>query len=555
MRRRTLNGKPLHSAAEMYIKEFRQGRMSRRDFMAYSTTFGLTAAAAGSIIGARPARAGGHIQQGGTLRIQMEVHGMTEPRIYQWSEMGNQTRGLLEHLVHYNRDGSFTPVLLESWEINEDATEYRLNLRQGVKWNNGDDFTSADVAANFEGWCDTTVEGSSMPGRMGSLVDPDTGVLRTGALETPDDHTVVLKLPTPDITIIAGIADYPAAVVHRSKIGVNHIDEGGSALGTGAYMLDDYSVGEKSVWVKNPNHNWWNADNGAYLDRVEFIDYGTDPATILAAVEAEEVDMVYETVGDFVDILDGLGLVRSEAETAATIICRPNAIAEINGMKPYEDVRVRKALAMAVDNSVVLELGYAGRGKVAENHHVSPIHPAYAELPPLTVDPAGAAALMEEAGMMDFEHEIHSLDDGWERDSTDAIAAQLRDAGFNVKRTVLPGSTYWNDWQKYPFSSTTWNQRPFGTQVLTLAYTSNAVWNETGFANEEFDRTLAEANAIADADQRREKMRRLEEIMQEEGVIIQPFWRSIYNHSTENVVNADMHPQFEIKYQHIGLKA
>ena len=78
-------------------------------------------------------------------------------------------------------------------------------------------------------------------------------------------------------------------------------------------------------------------------------------------------------------------------------------------------------------------------------------------------------ALMAEAGMADFEHEIISLDDGWEKDTTDAVAAQLRDAGMNVKRTVLPGSTFWNDWAKYPFSSTTWNQRPFGTVLLSIS--------------------------------------------------------------------------------------
>ncbi len=555
MLRRTLNGKPMHAAAEMYAREYRAGLMNRREFLTRATTLGVTTAAAYSMMGlARPARAGGHAQMGGTLRCQMEVHGMTEPRLYQWSEMGNQTRGLLEHLVHYNADGSFTPVLLEGWEINEDATQYTLKLKQGIKWNNGDDFTSADVAANFEGWCDTSIEGNSVATRMGPLVDADTGQLRAGGIETPDDHTVVLNLPTPDITLVAGIADYPGAIVHRSKIGVNTVEDS-DMLGTGAYILDDYSVGEKSVWVKNPNHTWWNADNGAYLDRVEFIDYGTDPATILAAVEAEEVDMVYESVGDFVDILTGLGMNVSEAVTAATIITRTNQAAEVDGMQPYADARVRRALAMAVDNAVCLELGYANRGTVAENHHVSPIHPAYAELPPQAHDPEGAMALMAEAGMADFEHEIISLDDGWEKDTTDAVAAQLRDAGMNVKRTVLPGSTFWNDWAKYPFSSTTWNQRPFGTQVLALAYKTGVPWNETAFANEEFDRTLDEANAIADVDARREKMRRLEEIMQEEGVIIQPFWRSIYNHSRSEVVGAEMHPQFEIKYQHIGFSA
>jgi len=80
-------------------------------------------------------------------------------------------------------------------------------------------------------------------------------------------------------------------------------------------------------------------------------------------------------------------------------------------------------------------------------------------------------------------------------------------------------------------------------------------WNETGFSNEEFDSTLVEASALADADQRRVLMKRLEEIMQHEGVIIQPYWRSVYNHSCPGVVNADMHAQFEIKYQSIGWEA
>ncbi len=341
-------------------------------------------------------------------------------------------------------------------------------------------------------------------------------------------------------------------VVHRDLVGAHPI---ANPVGTGAYLPDSYAVGEKAVIVKNPNHTWWNEGNGAYMDRIEFIDYGTDPATIMAAVEAEEVDMTYESTGDFIDILTSLGMVESEADTAATIICRPNAIAEVDGIKPYADQRVRQALAMAVDNSIVLELGYASRGKPAENHHISPIHPAYAELPPQKVDPNAAAALMAEAGMADFEHELISLDDGWEKDTTDAIAAQLRDAGINVKRTVLPGSTYWNDWQKHSYSTTTWNQRPLDIQIPILAYKSDGVWNETGFNNEEFDKTLAEAAAIADADKRRVKVKRLEEIMQEQGVIIQPFWRSIYKHYVEGLVGAEMHPQFEIRYQSIGWAA
>ena len=70
----------------------------------------------------------------------------------------------------------------------------------------------------------------------------------------------------------------------------------------------------------------------------------------------------------------------------------------------------------------------------------------------------------------------------------------------------MPGSTFWNDWAKYPYSSTNWNMRPLGVQVLALAYRSGEAWNEAAFSNEEFDTLLAKALSIANADERREVM-------------------------------------------------
>ncbi len=253
--------------------------------------------------------------------------------------------------------------------------------------------------------------------------------------------------------------------------------------------------------------------------------------------------------------MDDLGWVASGVDSAATCVIRGHQEAVVDGHRPYADRDLRRALALAVNNAICLELGYGGRGQVAANHHVSPIQPSYAEIGPPAFDPLAARALHDAALGDAFEHELITLDDEWQRNTGDAVVAQLRDAGIRARRSVRPGSAFWLNWQAYPLALTQWNHRPMAMQVLALAYRSDAVWNETGFANAEFDALLDQAMGEADAQARRGTMARLQQILRDEGVIIQPYWRRLFNHHNGRVVNARKHPSHEIHLYKLGFAA
>lgn len=527
---------------ETITRSAAEGRIDRREFLALSSVLGLGAAV--GVTGLPAPALAQTPKKGGVLRIGQQILTINDPRVYDWPQKANVARQFCEPLVRWQPDGSFTPSLLESWEVSDDARTYTLKVRQNATWTNGDAFTADDVIFNIRRMADATVEGNSMAARLVALRDGEEKTAAEDAVVKLDDFTVQLNLRSPDITLIPSFGDYPALCVHPS------FPDGGdlaqAPIGTGAFELVSFEVGVKAVVKRRENGAWWGGE--AYLDGIEFIDLGTDESAFLAAFSGGEIDMNDETSPDFADANDAAGLIRESAVTATTMVARMNT-----QVAPFTDQKVRQAMQLAVDNAVVLELGVAGLGSVAENHHVAPVHPEYAELPKITPDPAKALAMLTEAGHADTEIELISIDEGWLATTSDAIAGQLRDAGVKVKRTVLPGATFWDGWTKYAFSTTSWGARPLGVQVYALAYRSGEAWNESAHSNPDFDAKLEQALGIFDPEKRRPLMAELQKMLQDSGVIIQPYWNELIMHRVEAVQGYTRHPLREMHMEAVWL--
>ncbi len=170
----------IHPAALDAASDLRKGKVNRREFLRFATLLGVSVPAAYALAGCAPeqasaplakqagadaAAAAGAIQRGGTWTSAMQLQLLDHPARLSWTQGANVVRQFCEYLTETGSDNITRPYLLDSWEANDDVTEWTLNLKQGVTFNNGDEMTADDVMFTFSQWLDPDI-GSSMLGLL-----------------------------------------------------------------------------------------------------------------------------------------------------------------------------------------------------------------------------------------------------------------------------------------------------------------------------------------------------------------------------------------------------
>lgn len=544
----------VHPYIPVAYEKLEQGRISRREFLRVSTLLGLSAGvatfaaacgggaaeevaapAADTDTGADTETAAptGGIKRGGTWTASMQLQLLDHPARLSWVEGANIVRQLGEYLTETGADNITRPFLLDRWEASDDVQTWDLYLKQGILFNNGDELTADDVIFTFGEWLNPDI-GSSMLGLLSYL-----GGIQN--VEKVDDYHIRLNLDSPNIGVPEHLFHYPAIILHRNFEG----DIVRQPVGTGPFLLQEYSDGERAVFTRRDDY-WQMGVDGSplpYLDQLTFV--STDKDAGVAALQSGQVDTLYDPrPSDFNALKDVPSLTTRAVSTAQALILRMRI-----DLEPWDDNRVRTAMKMVQNRAQNLQLSYFGEGDLSIDAHVAPVHPAYCEKPIPEYDPEGARALLEEYAAekgieLPLRVTLATKNDQNEPELAQSIKETALPGGFDITLDITEPNGYWDRWTEVDLGITSWTHRPLDTMVLPLAYVEEGIgaWNETRWTDDEFETLLRQAEGTLDVEARRDIMCQIEDIMQERGPISNSYWKNVWNITRNEFQNVEAHP-------------
>ncbi|MEM9011321.1 MAG: ABC transporter substrate-binding protein [Pseudomonadota bacterium] len=343
---------------------------------------------------------------------------------------------IYEGLTRFAEDGAIVPGLAESWEISDDGLIYTFTLRQGVTFHDGSSFEAADVVFSLD-----RARGEESTNAQKALY---TGI---ESVEAVDDHTVRITLANPNGNMLFNLAWGDAVIVAPE----NAESLTSNPVGTGPFTFANWVQGDRIEIARNPDY--WGEPVALESATFKFI---SDPNAAFAAMMAGDVDAfpgypAPETLAQFeADPRFKVVVGSTEGET----ILSTNNLAE-----PFTDVRVRQAVAHAIDRQAIIDGAMFGYGTPIGSHF-APHHPAYVDLTGISDhDPEKARALLAEAGYPEgFTTTLKLPPPSYARRGGEIIAAQLRDVGIEVEISNLE----WAQWLEEVFRG-----KDFGLTIVS----------------------------------------------------------------------------------------
>lgn len=515
----------MRDSMDWLLARYRAGLLSRRDFLRAAAALGLSLTAAQSLAGLTVrAQTGPAPRRGGILRVAADPATTIDPVKLDSSGGIAIVQQVAEYLVWTEADLSLRPVLATSWRPDPDASTWVFELRRGVRFHNGQEMTADDVVATFQ-----------------RLVDPEVASPARGALsflqkenvEKVDRYTVRFRLDRPVGDFPYYTQVYQAVILPAGYDG----DFASNPVGTGPFRLVEYRPQERAVLERNPDY--WDAPR-PYLDGVHIGLY-QEATPQVVAMQAGEVDVILappyqEAQPLFSD--PAVQILSASSGTHRQLTMRVD-------QRPFNDRRVREAVALCFDRPALLQGLFGGMGDLGNDHPISPVYPEHRPLPQRSQDYARARRLLAEAGYPNgFEIDLYTAQ--YLELPRFAVFAQqmLQPAGIRARLHVEPLNLYYSHWTDVPFGLTDWASRPTATEILSLAFRCDAEWNAPHWCHPEFDRLVVELQGESDPERRGELATEIARILNHEVPAVIPYFTEVLRAARRSVKGVEAHMSY-----------